>query len=67
MNQRDARICAIFDELDEEYPDKSTPWLFAMTIDGYRLLYEKEIDDGDIATALYAQSLERENTDDQKT
>ena len=42
----------IFEEVEEEYPNESEEWLYAMTIEVYRQRYGEEIDNGDIAYAL---------------
>lgn len=49
---QDQWIREIFEEVEEDHPDKSEEWLYAMTIDVYRQRYGKKIDNGDIAYAL---------------
>lgn len=46
------KIREVFKEVEDDFPKKSTEWLFAMTRDRFWDLYKKEIDDGDIAWAL---------------
>jgi len=58
MKLKDKRICEIWDEIEDDFPDKSTEWLMAATCERYLLLYEREIDNGDVATALHAEHLE---------
>lgn len=44
----------IWDELEDDFPDKSTEFLMQMTCDIYRQRYGKEIDHGHVAAALYS-------------
>lgn len=46
------KIREVFEEVEEDFPSKSTEWLFQMTCDRFMERYHKEIDHGDIAWAL---------------
>lgn len=52
MSRRSERIRAIWDEIEADEPDISTPQLFARTGDLYFMRFNGDIDDGDIASAL---------------
>ncbi len=57
MNKRSKRICDLWNEIEDDFPDKSTEWLMAMVCDHYLTQYGHEIDNGDVAEALYQESL----------
>lgn len=46
------RIMETWDEVEDEFPDKSTEWLIQMTCDRYTIKYGKEIDNADVVSAL---------------
>lgn len=49
MNER---INDIWDEVETDFPDKSTEWLMSFVCDVYFQRYGSEIDHGDVAGAL---------------
>jgi hypothetical protein len=52
MTLKTERILQLWDELDEEFADKSTEFLMEMVCDRFRLMYHQGIDHGDVSTAL---------------
>ncbi len=61
MNEMNTRILALWNDLEEDFPDKSTEWIMSMVCDQYDMLYNSEIDHGDVAEALYQDSIKVEN------
>lgn len=49
------RILAVYEEVGQDHPKKSTEWRMAMTIDIYRERHNDEIDTSDIVDALEAR------------
>jgi hypothetical protein len=51
-NEKRQRILVLWDIAEEEFPDKSTPFLMQIVCDRYLNQYHHEIDHGDVAEAL---------------
>lgn len=47
------QIVEVWNEVEDDFPDKSTEFLMAMTCDRYRERYGRDIDNADIAGALF--------------
>jgi hypothetical protein len=46
------KIIEIWNEVEDDFPAKSTEFLLAVTCDRYQQFYGREIDNGDVAAAL---------------
>jgi len=57
MLDQDKEILRIWDEAEEDFPDKSTEWLMQYTCDMYVGQFGKEIDHGDVAVALSTRNV----------
>lgn len=46
-------IIELWDQAEDDFPDKSTGFLMQIVCDRYKMVHRQEIDHGDVATALY--------------